>query len=127
MKMLINFNTQKGKRRLFEYLKTLRGEHWVSLDRETRSQTQNKYYWGVVVHLIADGTGMDKQEVHHELKKRFLPVFFRDRYKRKEVIEGGGTAELTIDKFQQYVELCKAFAILELDIYIPDPNEVMDL
>ena len=64
MKLRINFSTKKDKQRLFEYLKTLKGEHWVTIDRDTRSQSQNKYYWAVVVHLIADGTGMDKQEVH---------------------------------------------------------------
>lgn len=127
MKLYIDFSTKKDKLRLFEYMKGLKGKHWVTIDRETRSQSQNKYYWAVVVQIIANETGMDKKEVHRELTERFLPRFFRDRHRRKEVMEGGRTSELTVEKFKDYTDMCVAFAGIELNIYIPDPNEVMDI
>jgi hypothetical protein len=119
MKLIIDFSKKRDKQRLFEHLKTLSGAVYVTLEREVRSTNLNKYYFGVVVKLICDYTGEDHNSVHLELKKRFLPVFFRDRYRRQEVIYGGGTANLTNKQFQEYIEKCCAFAI-------PKPNEIIE-
>jgi hypothetical protein len=43
--------------------------------RRTRSEPQNKYYWGVVVAMIADELGYnpwETDEVHMALKKEVL-------------------------------------------------------
>jgi hypothetical protein len=126
MKLIIDFNKNSEKQRLFNHLKELKGTVYVTLERETRSSNLNKYYFGVVVKLISQHTGMTSSEVHLELKKRFIPVFFRDRYKRQEVIYGGGTAYLTNKQFWEYIEHCVIFAQDFFDIYIPQPNEIIE-
>jgi hypothetical protein len=126
MKLIIDFSKKRDKQRLFEHLKTLSGSVYVTLEREVRSTNLNKYYFAVVVKMICDYTGEDHNSVHLELKKRFLPVFFRDRYKKQEVIYGGGTANLTNKQFQEYIEKCCSFAIDFFGIYIPKPNEIIE-
>ena len=41
--------------------------------RSIRSQQQMRYYWGVVVKIIADDGGNDPEEVHEALKEIFAP------------------------------------------------------
>ena len=127
MKIYIDFNSKKSKQRLWDLLKNQKNGAWVTIERTTRTQSQNKYYWGVVVKLISEETGMNQHEVHKELAERFLPIFFRDRHKLKEVILAGKTSHLTIDKFKDYIDVCVAFAVIELDIYIPSPNEIIEI
>lgn len=126
MRLIIDFNKVGDKRRLFEHLKTLTGTVYISLERETRSINLNKYYFGVVIKLICDYTGEDHETVHLFFKKRFLPIFFRDRYRREEVIYGGGTSYLTNKQFQEYIEKCCSFATEFFGIYIPKPNEIIE-
>lgn len=126
MKLIIDFDKKKDKQRLFEHLKSLNGTVYVSLERETRSSNLNKYYFGVVIKLICEYTGEDSESVHLFLKKKFLPIFFRDRYRREELIYGGGTSRLTNKQFQEYIEKVCAFAGEFFGIYIPQPNEIIE-
>lgn len=41
--------------------------------RATRSIQQSRYYWGVVVELIAEHTGYTPEEIHEVLKAKFIP------------------------------------------------------
>ena len=127
MKLIIDFDKKKDKQRLFEHLKNLSGTVYVSLERGTRSINLNKYYFGVVIKIICDYTGEDSETVHLFLKKKFLPIFFRDRYRREEVIYGGGTSYLTNKQFQEYIEKCCSFADYFFGLHIPQPNEIIEV
>lgn len=126
MKLIINFSKKKEKQRLFEHLKSLTGTVYVTLERETRSTNLNRYYFGVVVRLICEHSGQDSLTVHSLLKTKFLPIFFRDRHKRQEVIYGGGTSHLTNQQFQEYLEKCCEYAQEFFGIYVPQPNEIIE-
>lgn len=91
--------------------------------RFKRSDAQNRYYWGVVVKMIADYAGYFIDEVHEALKLKFLPT--------KEVLVAGqkylvasSTASLNTAEFEEYVSKIRIWADTELEIKIPEPNEV---
>mgnify|MGYP003632335029 FL=1 len=73
-----------------------------------RSEQQNKYYWRWVVLLLGNELGYTKMEMHQTLKHRFLP---------------DSTKELDRDEFNNYLETVRCWAIQELGIKIPLPNE----
>jgi len=47
-----------------------------SVPKRTRSQSQNRFYWGVVLTMIAGHTGHSTEEVHGFLKEVWLPRTF---------------------------------------------------
>jgi len=92
----------------------------IKLHRPQRSSQANRYYWGVVIPLIAEHCGYEKDEMHELLAMRFLrieddPVTGSPRRKH--------TPETDTTEFADYVDACMRFGA-ELGVYIPAPNEV---
>lgn len=85
--------------------------------RKPRSNEQNKYYWGVVVQILSDEIGYTPDEIHDELRSRFL----REHGDKIDRIKS--TTELSTVEFEDYVTQIKQFASIDLNIYIPDPND----
>ena len=104
----------------YGYLQDLEGKYVevvVRKERSERSNNQNKYYHGVVVKMLSDFTGYDRDEVHEILKHEFL----------KKVNTGGfeyvkSTAKLSTVEFEEYLDKIKTWASM-LGCVIPDPNE----
>lgn len=89
-----------------------------------RSEHQNAYYWGVVIELIHEHTGQDREEIHGVLASEFLT---RTAWNWKTYVKS--TASLTTVEFEEYLENCRRWAAdpnntVEGGIYIPLPNEV---
>ena len=87
-----------------------------------RSQNENKYYWGIVVEMISNETGQDKETIHNVLKDLFLKERIFLKNKEYEVIKS--TAELTTIQFEEFLRQCRQWASMELGIYVPEPNEI---
>jgi len=85
-----------------------------------RSEQQNRYYWGVVVDLLAVNTGYTPDEMHEALKFKFLRV---RREKLPDTVRS--TARLTKDEFCEYIEGIQRWAAVEMGVVIPDPDSVM--
>lgn len=88
--------------------------------RNRRSSQANRYYFGVVVPLIAEHCGYERDELHELLAMRFLrieddPITGSPRRKH--------TPETDSKEFADYVNACIRFAT-ELGVYIPTPGEV---
>ena len=104
------------------HLSTLKGRPVVlTIAPETKSRTdrQSRYYFGVVVPLIAEHCGYDKQEMHDCLAMRFLrieddPITGSPRRKR--------TPATNTTEFADYVDACIRLAT-DLGVYIPSPGE----
>lgn len=73
-----------------------------------RSERQNKYYWRWVVLLLGNELGYRKDEMHAILKDRFL---------------ADSSKELDREEFNIYLETIRCWAMQELNIKIPLPNE----
>jgi hypothetical protein len=88
--------------------------------RSKRTERASRYYFGVVVKLIAEHCGYEKDEMHELLAMKFLrieddPITGAPRRKR--------TPETSSGEFAEYVDRCRRFAAIDLQLYIPDPNE----
>jgi len=94
----------------------------VRKPRKIRSQKENKYYWGVVVEMISLETGQDKDTIHNVLKDLFLKERVILKNKEYEVIKS--TAGLTTTQFEEFLVKCRQWGSVELNLYIPEPNEV---
>lgn len=106
--------------------------------RKDRSPQEHKYYWAVVVRMVAEEMGLMPEEAHQILKEILLKEPARGvttkgspySYWRSRSI-----TELSDTQFREYWQACQRWAVqptaedgLGIDsgigLYIPDPNEV---
>jgi len=104
----------------------------VKVKRNVRSDVQNAYYWGVVVAMIVErlrelGHDVDRDLTHEFLKGRFLYSELTDPNTGEVMRIPRKTSELATGEFMDYLEHVKQFAAETLDIYIPDPNEQLEI
>lgn len=88
------------------------------LNRMSRSQKQNAYYWGVVLKIMGDEIGYLPDEVHQLMGKQFLSY---ERSPGELFIKS--TTKLSTVEFEDYLSNVRRFAATELNIYVPLPNE----
>ena len=92
---------------------------------DKNTQKQRGYYFGVVVVILADYFGYEKEEMHEELKLKFNPVKSK---LSSDTIMGGSTTELLKDEYfgdeQSYVERIRRWAVVEYNVNIPDPERI---
>lgn len=104
------------------------GEVLVAVTRRkaSRSQQQNRWYWGVIVELLSEHTGYTPDEVHEVLKAKFLPkrVALADGNGevKGEFVIGGTTTTLDKLAFGEFCEAIRTWAADELGVVIPDPD-----
>jgi hypothetical protein len=125
--LLIDFSKVDDKQKLFEALKNLKKAKYViqlKQYRENRSANQNRYYWGVVLEYLSD-TGFTKEEMHEVLKRKFNPITKTLEATGESWVVGGSTTELDTADMEEYLESVRRFAVQELNIKIPLPNEVL--
>ena len=94
----------------------------VEKRRLHRSNQQNRYYWGVVLNVIAKETGHSAEELHEIYKRMFLPRK-TIKYKERDYPVPGTTTECDISDFHEYIERVRAEAA-SLGIIVPNPNEI---
>lgn len=95
----------------------------IGKGRNTRSDSQNRYYWGVIVRILVNELGYFDDEIHEFLKEKFLP--------KKHIALGGyefdvatSTSRLSTKEFEDFASKVRAWASSDLNIFIPLPNEV---
>jgi hypothetical protein len=107
------------------YLNTLSGEIELTVKKRTKKRTlsQNAYYWGVVVKMIAEETGHDSDEIHELMKQMFLKDLIKIKGEIYETVKS--TTELETKGFSlDYIERIKYWAMEKLNLNIPSPDEV---
>jgi hypothetical protein len=107
------------------YLNTLSGEVELTVKKRTKKRTlsQNAYYWGVVVKMIAEETGHDSDEIHELMKQMFLKDLIKIKGEIYETVKS--TTELETKGFSlDYIERIKYWAMEKLNLNIPSPDEV---
>lgn len=123
--MIIKFrsdNTVNAFRKISDYVKGT--EDWYVIDikksKRKRSLPQLRYYWGVIVSLICEDTGYFKNEVHQILGGMFLS------YNRDGRMFIRSTGDMNTLEIEQYFEKCRIWAMNDLNIRIPLPNEMTE-
>ena len=124
--LLINFDNEEDKKKLFSIMKVLKGEHAVAIKkkRANRSGSQNRYYWSVVIAYISEETGFTKEEAHQIMGRMFLKYVKTVPDGTEEVFVRSTTSLNTLE-MTEYIESIRTFALSGLGTYIPDPNEVI--
>lgn len=92
--------------------------------KKKRGIQQLRYYWGVVIPLMADYMGYSTSEyeiVHSILKEMFLRTI--EIKNDKEYARVKSTSELSTIDFMGYISDIQRFATEECNIIIPDPNQ----
>ena len=116
-KGIVVLDDEKG---FTEHIKSLDGKFIqlvVRRYRTNRSNNQNKYYWGVVIKILGDELGYMPDEMHNALRWKFLR-----KGGKLETVKS--TSSLTTIEFEEYLELIRIWALRDLEIAIPLPNEV---
>lgn len=85
--------------------------------KRTRSLQQNSYYWGVICKLVSDHTGYSPEETHQIFAEMFLS------YEKDGRTFTRSTTKLKTAEFEEYMENCRRWAAMELQVYCPLPNE----
>ena len=107
----------------YKYLNSLEGQNVtvrVEKKKKQRSLSQNKWYWGVCVEILADFCGYSADEMHESLKEKFLGSE-RDK---NGLVKIRSTAALSTDEFVDYTNRVVIWAATSLSVYIPGPGEV---
>ena len=107
--------------RYLVYLSGLEGkrvEVCIRKQRSQRSLQQNAYYWGVIIEVLADHFGYEKDELHEALKFKFL------RTHEGELPSVKSTTKLSTKEFGEYVDRVIRWAATEHSVYVPDPGQV---
>ena len=90
-----------------------------------RTNEQNKYYWGVVIPILADYFGHDNAEdMHEDLKLKFNPA--KSKIDQDKIIGGTTTKLSTVDFYSaenSYIERIVRWAAEEYGIYCPPPKK----
>jgi len=126
MEIIYNSQENADKKRLYQVLKNLQsGVYKVTLQKikDSRSLNQNKYYWAVVVSVLASEVGYFKDEMHMVLRRKFLGYTRTNPITGEQEMFAKSTTDLNTQEMEEYLEAIRVWAISELDIYIPLPNE----
>jgi hypothetical protein len=86
--------------------------------RKRRSDRQHRYYFGVVVAMLAEFTGYTSDEMHDALKWKFLRV---DPESSLPTVRS--TTSLTTVEFEDFLERVRTWAAADVGVVIPLPNE----
>lgn len=98
----------------------------IERTRASRSQQQNRYWWGVCIHLVSEHTGYSPEEIHELAKQMFLPKTLAVANGNGEIVGeyvlGGSSTKLDVVEFGAFIERFKQWAAETLDVVIPDPD-----
>jgi len=83
-----------------------------------RSLDANAYYWGVVVEIIRNDLGYEREEMHDA-----LGFMFRMDYKGP-MPTVKRTSTMSSQEFWDYIERIRRWYATEYQGFIPDPNKV---
>lgn len=85
--------------------------------KKKRSDSQNRYYWGVVLRYIRDYTGHDEDELHYIFRQMYL-----GDYDDKGLRFARSSTELSKSEFCEYVDRIIQWAA-EHNVVIPPSDE----
>ena len=131
---IVNGLFKRNRNLVLNAIKSFEGKNVVisiSKEKKTRSNNQNRFYWGVVIPLIQNGlleaTGelRNANDIHYKI---LLPLFapkneIVNTDTGEIVIELLTSSDLTTTQFMEFILDVQKWASEFLNIDIPNPNE----
>ena len=111
----------------------------IRIARKSRSDLQNRYYWGVVIPAVLQafidlgneglfaGSADSADLIHEFLKNKFLPPLEVANATGEVERIPGSTRKLSKVEFMDYIAAIQRWAAEFLFITIPDPGEQLEL
>jgi len=105
---IINFNSNKDKRILHNFLKTLKSVYKIKLSKVRKYEGRYKYYFGHVLRVIAEkeiyasstsGEVLTGTELHNILKVIYNPLIVLHPVDGRIFVKGKSTTELSDGNF----------------------------
>jgi len=112
-----------SREKLIDYIRSLKPGTYdiiIRKPKKIRSLEQNRYYWGVIIKILAETWGWDAEELHEVLKFKFNKIPGENGLPDRP----GSTTDLSTIDFENYLEEIRRWALTEYQIYIPLPNEI---
>jgi hypothetical protein len=94
----------------------------ISRPQNQRSLNQNAYYWKVIIEILTDTLGYEREETHEVLRGKFLLDW--KTVAGESIQFSHSTTELSTIEFEDYLQKIREWASVKLNIFIPLPNEV---
>jgi hypothetical protein len=98
----------------------------VEQEAETRRQQANRFYWGVVLKLMAEESGHTADELHELGKLRHNSKVVVDPFTGEETKIAQSTAKLSVADFGVYLERVMLDGAEWLGITFPEPRKDED-
>lgn len=115
--MMLELDDERGYRRHLASLEGKKIQVIVRKYKTTRSNDQNRYYWGVIIKILGEEFGYMPEETHEALKWKFL----RKDGKLETV---RSTTSLNTTEFEIFLERVRIWALTDFQVKIPLPNKV---
>ena len=91
----------------------------IRKERNLRSLSQNKYYWGVIIEILSDHFGYEKEEMHEALKFKLLK-----KHEDTDLVTVGSTAKLSTAEFTEYIDEIIRWASTDDQVVIPSADSI---
>ncbi len=93
--------------------------------RKKRSNPQNAYHWGVIITMICEDTGNDKNDIHEYLLGEYAGWEEYEVLGKRKVRPARRSADMNTEEFNDFNEWCSAWAAKNLGMVIPMPGETI--
>lgn len=95
----------------------------ITPHRRNRTIPQNRLYW-LHIACLSDETGSDRDEVHNELKRLYLPSESVTGLYGETIVRPVSTSKLDTAQFSAYIEKVVDFSSSTLGIVLPMPGDL---
>lgn len=95
----------------------------IETHRKSRSNLQNRYYWGVVIKILSEEIGYAPDVMHNYMKHKFGFKYDLDMPDNNIHHYEKSTRDYTTVEFEAYMSALRNWAGEFLNTYIPLPNE----
>ncbi len=93
----------------------------IRLVKKRRSLDQNAFWWAVPVRIIAEHCGYDPEQMHYALLGEWRGYI--DGPSGEKVPRCASSSRLTTVEFTELIDWVQRWAVEQLDLQIPSPNE----
>jgi len=124
--MILKILKFRDKQAVIDYIERLPDDKQYIVDikvkRKRRTIDQNRLYW-LWLSCIMDETGQHKDELHEFFKQHFLGVTETWCFNKYQVFVPSSTTKLDTLEMTHYLERIQQFALTDLGIVLPNPQD----
>jgi hypothetical protein len=125
-KVLVHNRDRESLKQLYDKIKA-RPEELLEIiicnHKPSRTAPQRKYYFGVIVSLLADHTGFTRDEMNEELKFKFNKKS-KQRPDGSWLVYGGSIENEKVSECERIFEEIRLWAFEYMNLVIPLPERI---